>query len=91
MSIWPYSGYETLFTISWMDVVGHPHKQLVAEAYYNVMIDITNDMTSDLKQTATCPMVGRKKLRQTNKKVQKYIKMIVVYKIFSTTYSLESW
>ena len=32
-----------------MDVVGYPHKQLGAEAYYYVMIDMPNDMPSDLK------------------------------------------
>ena len=37
------------FTISWMDVVGQPHKELGAVVYYYFMIDTTNDMVSDLK------------------------------------------
>ena len=32
-----------------MDVVGQPHKQLGAEAYYYVIIDTPNGMPSDLK------------------------------------------
>ena len=42
-----------------MDVVGFPHKQLEAVAYYYVMIDTSNDMPSDLKETAKSLMVGR--------------------------------
>ena len=30
--------------ISWMGVIGLPHKQLEAEAHYYVMIDTTNDV-----------------------------------------------
>ena len=32
-----------------MDVVGEPHKQLGAEAYYYVMTETPNDIPSDLK------------------------------------------
>ena len=35
-----------------LSVVGIPHKQLGAEAYYDVMIDTPTDLSSDLKQTA---------------------------------------
>ena len=35
-------------TTSWMDVVGKPHKQHGAEAYYYFMINATRD-TSDLE------------------------------------------
>ena len=34
-----------------MDVVGQPHKYLGVEAYYYVMIDTSNDMPSDLKES----------------------------------------
>ena len=59
-----------------MDV---PHKQLAAEAFHFVVIDITNDMPSDLEKTAKSLMVGRKK-----QKVEK----ILIRFLFFTTFDL---
>ena len=39
---------QQLFTKSWMDVVGYPHKQLGAEAKYYVMINFPNDFLTDI-------------------------------------------
>ena len=49
-------------------LLGLPHKELGAEAYYYVMIDTPNDMTSDLKYRRQSLMVGCK---QTNKQTNK--------------------
>ena len=66
---------QKLFTISQIDVVEKPQKQLGAEAYYYVTINTPNDMQSEVKQTPKSRMVGRKK--QSNKQTTTSFKFVL--------------